>query len=401
MSVKEGAVLAAYRFPALRALSEFLADFFSRSLAAWLRLVAGPDSQPLLQLKDGREAFEQLYSINEKIGQGSFGQVFSCSDRSRWMPSKGPLCVKVVPNTGHHSSRILKLDDEEQRELLSLFLQLRQHNLVRFHKFVKTSDDMYSVMDRYTGPELSDHVEASGGSLPADTVRSLAQQILSAVSALHAVSVMHRDIKLDNFRFKDEHAKTLMLLDLGFAKVASAEPAQHTVTGTLLYAAPEILHEGIYAHSCDLWSVGIVLFYLISGVLPFETSDVTILRSMHRDPVLNGDSLFRGMKWRGQPTNAKSLVRGLLNIDPVGRLSASAAADHGWFVEREDDVDGSTRRGITSVSSLRSLSSFSRSWNELRSLAGLKRSDNGQSNLAEAVLLDDENEAPLSFQSPI
>lgn len=385
MSEKAGAVIATYRFPSLRVLTEFLAEFFSRSLSAWLRLVNGGESPPLLQLKDGRETFEQLYSIDEKIGQGSFGQVFNCSDRSRWMPRRGDLCVKVVPLTGRHSSRILKLDEDEQRELLGLFLAFRHHGLVRFHQFVKTNTDMYSVMDRYTGPELADHVEASGGSLSAEVVRSLAEQILSAVSALHAVGIMHRDIKLDNFRFKDKHAKDLMLLDLGFAKVAGAEPAQHTVTGTLLYAAPEILHEGIYAHSCDLWSVGVVLFYLISGVLPFETSDVTILRSMHRDPVLNGASLFRGLKWRDQPTNARSLIRGLLNVDPANRLTATDALDHGWFVG--DDVGGSTKPGTSS--SLRSLSSFSRSWNELRSIAGLRRCGNNQSILADNVLFDD------------
>jgi len=131
----------------------------------------------------------------------------------------------------------------------------------------------------------------------------------------------------------------LKLLDFGFAKPAGSEPKQHTITGTLLYAAPEVVSKGIYDESCDLWSVGVVLFLLLSGQMPFETSDIMILRAMHRDPVLTGDSLFRGDCWKKVPRMARELVRGLLTVEPQGRLRCDVAVKHKWLTDASSNED--------------------------------------------------------------
>lgn len=74
-----------------------------------------------------------------------------------------------------------------------------------------------------------------------------------------------------------------------------------------------------------------MLFLLLSGRMPFDTSDACILRSMHKDPVLNGDNLFRDSWWHEVPAAAKSLVRGLLTADPSIRLTVEEASKHAWF----------------------------------------------------------------------
>mmetsp|Transcript_10982 Transcript_10982/g.12716 ORF Transcript_10982/g.12716 Transcript_10982/m.12716 type:complete len:221 (-) Transcript_10982:151-813(-) len=133
----------------------------------------------------------------------------------------------------------------------------------------------------------------------------------------------------------------LQLLDFGGAKVADETPKAHSVTGTLLYAAPEVF-KSFYSRSCDLWSCGIVIFLLVSGHLPFQTSDVTMLRSMHQDPVLMGECLFRGVRWLQAPRAARSLVRGLLCIEPSCRLTAVAACEHQWMCADKDSETSST-----------------------------------------------------------
>jgi ribosomal protein S6 kinase alpha-5 len=217
---------------------------------------------------------------------------------------------------------------------------------------------------------------------------------LSAIEALHAAKLMHRDVKLDNFRFADEMSRNLKLLDFGFCKVSSGKPETHTVTGTLLYAAPEVF-EGKYCQSCDLWSIGVVLFHLLSGQLPFQTSDVMILRSMHRDPVLMGASLFRGMCWKKVPSEGRMLVRSLLTVDPTKRLSAFAAKQHPWLVHQDAPQE---RTG-----SFLSLGNFSQSVENLLSVVELKRSSNTTWNLVEAAgdSLEEEEQSLSASESPM
>lgn len=303
-------------------------------------------SEPfLLELAGpGDEAFGNLYSIMEEIGKGSFGTVYRCRDLDDEAPLDGPLCVKVVPLAGRHATRVAKLCEDEKRELLCRSLDMDHPNLVRHHRFVSTSDNLYIVMEQCRGPDLLDHVTSCGGSLSVEVVRSLATQMLGALAMVHSLGIMHRDIKAENFRFHDEAACTLKLLDFGFAKMAGSERKQHSVTGTLLYAAPEVVGKGVYDKSCDLWSVGVVLFLLLSGQMPFETSNVMILRAMHRDPVLTGDSLFRGDSWKKVPRVAREVVRGLLTVEPDQRLTCDNAASHAWFTDEaaHEDFGGLT-----------------------------------------------------------
>jgi len=142
-------------------------------------------------------------------------------------------------------------------------------------------------------------------------------------------------------------------LDFGFATPTTSAARLRTVVGTLIYAAPEVF-DGFYCPKCDLWSVGVVLYQFFCGSPPFETSDVTILRSLHRDPVLTGDSLFRGSHWRDAPRMAQSLIRGLLTVDPALRLSAHEASSHQWFTSEANHEEARMSR----CNSLRRNSSF-------------------------------------------
>jgi len=314
----------------------------------------GSSETLVLQLEGGREAFELLYGIGEKIGHGSFGIVYACRDAGAaadvgaTLPCGssreiGPFCIKVLPVDGSngHVSRASKISDDMQMELRNIFLEMKHENVVRYERFVQTSDALYVVMDRCCGPDLLEHVAEQGGCLAVEKVCVLARQMLGALAAVHSLRIMHRDVKLENFKFQDPSARVLKLLDFGMAKPAPYEPAAHTVTGTLCYAAPEVL-DGFYSHKCDTWSAGAGLYVLLSGNLPFDTADVVMLRSMHRDPILTGVSLFRGKRWAAVPAQARSLVRGLLTVDPTVRLSGSSALGHGWLTGEavpEDDLE--------------------------------------------------------------
>jgi len=287
-------------------------------------------SRPWMELAGDDSAVQELYTIGDKIGEGSFGKVFQCKDRFA-APDGSPLCVKVMPLQGRHQPRsVAKSSLEERQYLYSALLRWRHPNIVRYSKFILTDDSLHVVMERCMGPNLADFMTMNNDNLEVPSVRTAAEQMLSAVATVHESGIMHRDIKTENFQFHDAAATRLQLLDFGFAKHSPRVPMEHTITGSLIYAAPEVLG-GIYDHGCDLWGVGVVLFQIFAGYAPFDTSDVNILRSLHKDPVLTGDSLFRGIVWKRMTKPGKDLIRGLLTVDGSLRLSAEAALEHRWF----------------------------------------------------------------------
>jgi len=292
--------------------------------------------------------FEREFGIGEKIGQGHFGQVFQCSCHGESALSERTLCVKVTsPDGNGHEASAVDPCATRPGGILQQLLNLEHPNLVRCHRVMQTGSALYTIMDRCCGPDLDDYLASNGGQLLMETVGPLLQQMISGVAALHDVGIMHRDVKPENLRFTDATADRLQLLDFGLSKQCHrgsnkhgdemAAPSQHTIVGTLLYVAPEVF-DGFYGRRCDLWSVGVVAYELCAGQQPFNTSDVHILRSLHRDPVLTGSSLFRGAAWDAASLTAQSLVRGLLSVDQYDRLSAAAALEHSWFAGDSDDV---------------------------------------------------------------
>ncbi|CAJ1370642.1 unnamed protein product [Effrenium voratum] len=299
------------------------------------------EQSQLLELEGA--SFEALFTLGELIGHGTFGKVYGCQAYGGT-----DLCVKIVGVSGRHAARAAKLPNDEKLELLRLLRTLHHPNIVRYHQFFQSADAMYIVMSRCLGPDLMDHMEAVG-ELKMQAVKDISRMMLLAIDAVHRHGLMHRDIKPENFRFKDSDAAVLQLLDFGGAKVAGDVPKAHTVTGTLLYVAPEVF-DGVYTKSCDVWSCGIVVFLLVSGHLPFQTSDVTILRSMHRDPVLTGECLFRGERWRQAPATARGLVRGLLS-EAATRLTAAAASEHPWLESGDAEAEESDESCVASSGS--------------------------------------------------
>ncbi|CAE7266550.1 CPK4 [Symbiodinium sp. CCMP2592] len=321
---------------------------------------------------EGEQTFEAFFQIGELIGHGTFGKVYCCRFRA------SDLCVKVVATTGRHAARAAKLPNDEKLQLLRRIASVQHPNIVRYQQFLQSNDSLYVVMSRCLGPDLAEHLEAVGH-LKLQDLKGLSRMMLSAIAAVHQCGLMHRDIKPENFRFRDPSATTLQLLDFGAAKITDDTLKAHTVVGTLLYAAPEVF-EGTYGRSCDLWSCGVVIFLLVSGHLPFQTSDVTMLRSMHRDPVLNGECLFRGEHWRQAPLGARSLVRGLLSVNPGQRLKAHEANDHAWFQSFDE--------AMQTYDCLPAGSPLSRCEGSRLKLADLKRS-NFEWNLADSDTSED------------
>jgi len=166
-------------------------------------------------------------------------------------------------------------------------------------------------------------------------------QVLLAINYIHCHGIVHRDVKLENFLYDAKGSNHLKLIDFGFSKVWDINTKMQACVGTLAYVAPEVLEKS-YTSQCDLWSIGVLTYILLSGGMPFEgTKDEQI------KAIQNGSVTFDPEYWSNVSEQAQHFVRGLLQVDPARRLSAQQALQHPFLAERNrrptgPDIDKGT-----------------------------------------------------------
>ncbi|WKX91544.1 hypothetical protein Q1695_009960 [Nippostrongylus brasiliensis] len=164
------------------------------------------------------------------------------------------------------------------------------------------------------------------------------RQLVSAVGFLHSKRIVHRDLKPENILFESEDSNArLRLVDFGFARLlpTCVEQQLKTPCFTLQYAAPEVLDLGDtlpeYNEQCDLWSLGVVLFTMLSGQVPFHARSKTESATEIMQRIRKAEFSFEGDAWRAVSVEAKQLINGLLTVDPKKRLSMQELSRHAWL----------------------------------------------------------------------
>jgi calcium-dependent protein kinase len=154
------------------------------------------------------------------------------------------------------------------------------------------------------------------------------RSLLSAVAYLHQRRVVHRDIKPENIIMgKDNDPSKVKLIDFGAAQQLAEGETMTRQIGTLLYMAPELFYREGYTEKCDMWSCGVVLHVLLTGMPPFfPRSGKDLLDLASRKPVTRSTLSFDAI-----PESAKDLILKLLTINPRLRISAVDALQHEWF----------------------------------------------------------------------
>jgi calcium-dependent protein kinase len=155
-----------------------------------------------------------------------------------------------------------------------------------------------------------------------------AYQMLLAVNYIHSHGIVHRDIKLENFLYEKKDSNHLKLIDFGFSKIWEPNTKMALSCGTLAYVAPEVLDKS-YTNKCDLWSLGVVIFILLVGYMPFAGSE-----SHQVQMIKAGKCNFRKESWAKVSKEASEFVGKLLLVDPEKRLSAEDALKSEWIVKK-------------------------------------------------------------------
>ncbi|CAN6457591.1 unnamed protein product [Victoria cruziana] len=262
-----------------------------------------------------------FYSLGKELGRGQFGVTYLCTEISTGKPY---ACKSI-------SKR--KLVNKNDKEDIKREIQILQHlsgqpNIVEFKGAYEDRHSVHLVMELCAGGELFDRIIAKGhySELAA---ASICRAIVNVVHICHFMGVMHRDLKPENFLLasKDENAM-LKATDFGLSVFIEEGRVYRDIVGSAYYVAPEVLRRQ-YGKEIDVWSAGVILYILLSGVPPFwaETEKGIF------DAILQGDIDFESQPWPSISNSAKDLVRRMLTQDPKKRITSAQVLEHPWIKE--------------------------------------------------------------------
>jgi calcium-dependent protein kinase len=191
------------------------------------------------------------------------------------------------------------------------------HSIVNYIESFQDENLFYVVMELCEGVELfamiENKIQLQGVFTESETAEIM-KSLLMAINHCHSKNIAHRDIKPENIIVgSDGYIK---LIDFGLSKTVHIKELK-TIVGSPYYIAPEVLDEN-YSYECDIWSLGVILYIMLSGIIPFDGANAAEVFKKIRA----GQYSFSHKEWSKVSDEAKSLICGMLEIDIVKRYTA-------------------------------------------------------------------------------
>ncbi|XP_023701580.1 ribosomal protein S6 kinase alpha-5 isoform X2 [Cryptotermes secundus] len=283
------------------------------------------NSENLLTCKFGKSPFFENYELDLKegiLGDGSFSVCRKCTNRQTGQE----FAVKIVTR---------KIDCTRE---INLLRACQGHpNIVSLHEVYYDEVHTYLVLELLHGGELLERIRKKDRFTESEASQIM-RKLISAVNFMHSRGVVHRDLKPENLLFTDDSEQAdIKIVDFGFAGLKQEKEPMHTPCFTLHYAAPEVLKEAFsngtdgYDENCDLWSLGVILYTMLSGRAPFHarSRDDSAAAVMAR--IKGGEFSFHADAWNHVSAEAKYVTKGLLTVDPKKRLRMSDLNSNEWL----------------------------------------------------------------------
>lgn len=286
--------------------------------------------------------FAEQYEIFEKkkLGKGSYGSVFLCRHRR----TGDEYACKVISLNRINSHYLRKLHLE-----IAIMKEVTHPQIVQLREVFFGSRTVYLVMELCRGGELFEYLAQHGskGLSEAQSARHI-RDMLSAITYIHSINIMHRDLKLENFLFDSKSANaSLKLIDFGLSKHFESHENMHQIVGSAYYTAPEVLG-GHYDQRCDTWSIGVIAYMLLSGSPPFygESSE-----EIH-DMIKTKEADFNPRRFGNCSSVAIDFLQRLLRKRPDDRMTLEEAMHHPFIGNLSRVEDPTSPRIMEVVDSL-------------------------------------------------
>uniref|UniRef100_I3K7E1 MAP/microtubule affinity-regulating kinase 3 n=1 Tax=Oreochromis niloticus TaxID=8128 RepID=I3K7E1_ORENI len=252
------------------------------------------------------------YRLLKTIGKGNFAKV----KLARHVLTGKEVAVKIIDKTQLNSSSLQKLFRE-----VRIMKMLNHPNIVKLFEVIETEKTLYLVMEYASGGEVFDYLVAHGR-MKEKEARAKFRQIVSAVQYCHQKCIVHRDLKAENLLLDAD--MNIKIADFGFSNEFTLGNKLDTFCGSPPYAAPELFQGKKYdGPEVDVWSLGVILYTLVSGSLPFDGQNLKELR----------ERVLRG-KYRipfYMSTDCENLLKKFLILNPSKRGSLEQIMRDRWM----------------------------------------------------------------------
>ena len=279
-------------------------------------------------LKNVRKV-QDIYDMKSVLGTGGYAVVWSAVHKV----TKEEYAIKVMKATASANPKDDEVTIDEIRNEIEVMKKLEHPNIIYIKEYFVQSGKFYIVMSCLRGGELLDALLDLGNYTEEDAKR-IAKQLLDALSYMHLNNVTHRDLKLENLLLaRPNDISSVVIADFGLARNSiNARQVFSTQCGTPSYVAPEILLGKPYTPAVDVWSIGVILYTLLIGSFPFAHDDQQSLFRM----ICGGKLDDTQPEWAQISDDVKDLLKGLLDVNPLTRLTAADALNHTWFTADKD-----------------------------------------------------------------
>ncbi|CAG4945451.1 unnamed protein product [Parnassius apollo] len=253
-----------------------------------------------------------FYDIERTIGKGNFAVV----KLARHRITKTEVAIKIIDKSQLDASNLQKVYRE-----VDIMKRLDHPHIIKLYQVMETKNMIYIVSEYASKGEIFDYI-ARYGRMAEQAARRKFWQILSAVEYCHERRIVHRDLKAENLLL--DANMNIKIADFGFSNYYATGELLATWCGSPPYAAPEVFEGKRYTGpEIDIWSLGVVLYVLVCGALPFDGSTLQSLR----DRVLSGR--FRIPYFMSE--DCESLIRKMLVLEPMKRYTVEQIKKHRWM----------------------------------------------------------------------
>ncbi|KAK7350054.1 hypothetical protein VNO77_08119 [Canavalia gladiata] len=283
----------------------------------------------------GRSRVVGDYFVGKQIGAGSFSVVW----HGRHKVHGTEVAIKEIAT--------LRLNKKLQESLMSeifILKRINHPNIICLHDIIQVPGKIHLVLEYCKGGDLSLYIQRHGR-VPEAAAKHFMQQLAAGLQVLRDNNLIHRDLKPQNLLLsRNDEKSVLKIADFGFARSLQPRGLAETLCGSPLYMAPEIMQLQKYDAKADLWSVGAILFQLVTGRTPFTgNNQIQLLQNIMKPTELQFPSDNPSLS-----SECKDLCQKLLRRNPVERLTFEEFFNHPFLSQKQTEQDEPLRNRSSS-----------------------------------------------------